>query len=441
MKKAISLALAIGLMLSSVLIGSINASAKEYKCGDFSYTYYSWIENEDGVNGKPVVHTTKDAVVTDYTGSSKSISVPAKLDSHKVVSIGEAAFYGNTKITDISFCEGLKGIDFCAFGSCTNLKKVTLPSSTEYIAQSAFVNCKSLSSINLPCSITEIGYYAFAGCSKLKDLTLPPVRELSNDIFAKCNLITRATVRKGTKSLSNGVFNSSALEYVYLPSSITEINNAFTGYDYTGECTALKHIYYSGTKADWNKIRIDDSVVEKATIHYGCPEPTAENMSVSGIKNKYYTGKSITQSPSVKFRGVALREGIDYTVSYSANKSLGTAKITFKGMGAYRGSAVKTFKISLKGTSIKSLTPKSKGFTAKWNKSGTATGYKLQYSTDKTFKKNTKTVTVKKASTVSKRIYSLSKKKTYYVRVKAYKTVGTKTYYSVYSEAKTVKTK
>ena len=441
MKKAISLALAIMLMLSSVSIGTFNAFAKEYKCGDFKYTYYSWVENEDGVNGKPVVHTTKNVVVTDYTGSSKSVSVPARLDSHKVVSIGEAAFYGNTSITDITFCDGLKEIDFCAFGSCTNLTKVSLPSSTQYIGQSAFVNCRKLSSINLPYSIKEIGYYAFAGCSKLTDLTLPPVRELSNDIFAKCNLITRVTVRKGTKALSNGVFNSSALRYVYLPSSVTEIKNAFTGYDYTGECTALKHIYYGGTKADWKKIKINDSVVEGATIHYSCPDTTAENMSVGGIKNKFYTGKSITLSPVVKFRGVALREGIDYTVSYSANKNIGTAKLIIKGKGAYRGSAEKTFKISLKGTTINSLTPKNKGFYAKWNESGTATGYRLQYSTDKEFKKNTKTVTIKKASTLSKRIKRLSKKKTYYVRIKTYKTVGSKTYYSPYSETKTVKTK
>lgn len=443
MKRAISLALAIMLIISSVSIGSINALAKEYKSGDFKYTYYTWVEGDDSTNknSKPIVHKTKDIVITDYTGKAKSVTIPSKLDSKKVVSVGEAAFYGNTSINEITVSEGLLGIDFCAFGSCSNLTKVTLPSSCTYIAQSAFVNCKKLSSINLPYSIKEIGYYAFAGCAKLGDLTLPPAKELSNDIFAKCNLITRATVRRGTKILSNGVFNSSALKYVYLPSSITEIKNAFTGYDYTGDCTALKHIYYAGTKAQWKKINIDDSVVQSATIHYNCPDPTAANMSISGIKNKYYTAKSITQSPVVKFRGVALRRGVDYTVSYSANKGIGTAKVVIKGKGAYRGSVTKTFKISLKGTSIKSLIPKSRGFIAKWNKAANITGYKLQYSTDKSFKKNVKTVTIKKASTLSKRIYRLSKKKTYYVRIKAYKTSGSKTYYSAYSEVKKVKTK
>ena len=71
-------------------------------------------------------------------------------------------------------------------------------------------------------------------------------------------------------------------------------------------------------------------------------------------------------------------------------------------------------------------------------------GYQIQYSTDKKFKKNNKTVTAKKSST-SATVKKLKSKKTYYVRIRTYKTVkingkSTKVY-SSWSKFKSVKTK
>ncbi len=78
--------------------------------------------------------------------------------------------------------------------------------------------------------------------------------------------------------------------------------------------------------------------------------------------------------------------------------------------------------------------------TAKWNKNSKATGYKIEYATNSKFTSK-KTVTVKGASTVTKKLTGLSSKKTYYVRIRSYKTVSGKTYYSDYSAVKKVKVK
>ena len=78
----------------------------------------------------------------------------------------------------------------------------------------------------------------------------------------------------------------------------------------------------------------------------------------------------------------------------------------------------------------------------KWKKKTTqVTGYQIQYSTDKNFKKGNKTVTVSKNKTTSKTISKLKAKKKYYVRVRTYKTVNGKKYYSGWTKAKTVTTK
>ena len=88
-----------------------------------------------------------------------------------------------------------------------------------------------------------------------------------------------------------------------------------------------------------------------------------------------------------------------------------------------------------------------KGFTVKYKKQATqTTGYQIQYATDKNFKKNKKTVTVKKNKTTSVKVKKLKAKKKYYVRVHTYKNVkdadgNAKKLYSSWSKTKTVKTK
>ena len=48
--------------------------------------------------------------------------------------------------------------------------------------------------------------------------------------------------------------------------------------------------------------------------------------TVSGISTKAFTGKNITQSITVKYNGKTLKNGTDYTVSYSNNKKIGQQK-------------------------------------------------------------------------------------------------------------------
>lgn len=80
-----------------------------------------------------------------------------------------------------------------------------------------------------------------------------------------------------------------------------------------------------------------------------------------------------------------------------------------------------------------------------WKKNENATGYVVQYGTDKKFKKNTKTMQVKSYKTTSKTTPKLKKGKRYYVRVRSYKTVKVngknKTLYGEWSAKKNKKVK
>ena len=65
----------------------------------------------------------------------------------------------------------------------------------------------------------------------------------------------------------------------------------------------------------------------------------------------------------------------------------------------------------------------------------------LQYSTDKKFKKNVKSITISSNKTTSKKISKLKEEKTYYVRICAYKKSSGEKIKGSYSAVKSVKVK
>ena len=94
------------------------------------------------------------------------------------------------------------------------------------------------------------------------------------------------------------------------------------------------------------------------------------------------------------------------------------------------------FATNIPSTTITSVKTKSEAFTIKWKKKTNIAGYQIQYSTNGKFKKGNKTIKIKKAKTVSKKITGLKPSKKYYVRIRTYK--GKK--YSKWSKVKSIKT-
>lgn len=97
---------------------------------------------------------------------------------------------------------------------------------------------------------------------------------------------------------------------------------------------------------------------------------------------------------------------------------------------------------SMPTTTITSVKAQSKAFTVKWKKKSGITGYQIQYSTNSKFnKKNSKTIKIKQAKKISKKITGLKSSKKYYVRVRTYKNSKKKTDYSAWSKKKSITTK
>ena len=141
MKKYLSLILA-ALMIISLLPLSVLPSLAATS-GDYTYSV-----NIDGT-----------ATITGYYGAGGDVTVPSKLDGHKVTSIGDYAFY---------YCESLTSI--------------TIPDSVTSIGYDAFCYCTSLTSITIGNGVTSIGDVAFSGCYDLTDVYYTGTEEEWNSI-------------------------------------------------------------------------------------------------------------------------------------------------------------------------------------------------------------------------------------------------------------------
>lgn len=186
--------------------------------------------------------------------------------------------------------------------------------------------------------------------------------------------------------------------------------------------------------------------------------PDSQNPSTTNnLKKQKITKVSSTYKKSVG-QSFTLKPKAKGKITYkTGNKKVATVnskgKVTVKGTGkatiTVTAKATSTYskcvkKITVYGVpkkpEMKKLTAGKKKFTVQWKKDKKADGYQVQYSTDKKFKKNVKSVNVSKKSTKAT-VKKLKKRKTYRVRVRSYKKINGKKYYSGWGKVKSVKVK
>lgn len=261
-----------------------------------------------------------------------------------VTRIGDNAFSGCTGLTELTVPSRVALIGESVFEGCTGLREVAYDSSAS-IGYMMFYNCKALKKISFGGEVTVIGKRAFQNCTSLTDITLPDGVTYINDYdFDNCTSLERIELPKSLIRINKYAFrNCKKLKTVILP-AVKSVNvHAFSG------CDVLKDVYFPGNKEAWKKVSVssDNDALLNAKVHTYYNYNYIPFCSVTTKYTKYgYTGKAV--SPAVTVRtvsGTKLKKGVNYTVSYENNKKLGTATITVKGIGKYRGEKTYTFKI------------------------------------------------------------------------------------------------
>ncbi len=249
------------------------------------------------------------------------------------------------------------------------------------------------------------------------------------------------TINKANYNMSNVKFANSTVTYDNKAHSIVA----------TGLPDGIKVTYTNNGKTNAGTYKVTANFTGDSARYNAIPSKTAiltikpksiASVTTTGISNKTYTGKGITQTIAVLDGNKTLKVGADYTITYSSNVNAGIATITIAGKGNYTGTLKRTFEINPKGTTLSKLTAGKKQIKITWKKQKTQTsGYEIQYSTNKKFKSGKKTTTIKKNKTTSTTVKKLKAKKKYYVRIRTFKTVNGKKIYSKWSGSKKVTTK
>lgn len=84
---------------------------------------------------------------------------------------------------------------------------------------------------------------------------------------------------------------------------------------------------------------------KKVTFNISTRTLEAEDVVISSISNKVYTGKEIKPSVTIKWNTKTLRSGTDYMLRYRYNIDVGSATVTIYFKGNYYGTLTQTFEI------------------------------------------------------------------------------------------------
>jgi len=118
---------------------------------------------------------------------------------------------------------------FTAFYFSPYLTQVIIPAGTTAIAANAFYNCAKLTSITIPNTVTSIGANAFEGCTGLTSVNIPSsVTSIGNSAFMNCSNLSSVTIQSGVTSIGTFAFlGCGNLTDITIPASVTYLNVTF----------------------------------------------------------------------------------------------------------------------------------------------------------------------------------------------------------------------
>lgn len=225
------------------------------------------------------IDSAGNATITGYTGNiPANLTIPAKIEDYTVTAIGYSAFLNCQTLTDVTISPGVIMIKDSAFENCSNLNTISIPESVTAIGlgtvefKPAFFGCVSLTAINVdennrvyhdesgvlcrgktllqyplgktdttytvPDEIRKIGNYAFAFPSSYDFGQLGPtypqsvncnnVEVIGDNAFRSSGVKTVDLSSGKLTTIGETAFSFSVLESISLPSSVVQVNNAFS---------------------------------------------------------------------------------------------------------------------------------------------------------------------------------------------------------------------
>lgn len=177
-----------------------------------------------------------------FYGCSTLTNLSLPLSTSK---IGNYAFDGCINMSYINMPDGILSIGEYAFNGDISLTRISIPGQTTSIGNYAFQNCTGLTTLILSSSVRTIGNGILNGCTNIQEISL----NSNNEYFSTLNGVLYNATRTSliiypagkqlqtfeipdgvTEIKNSGFFGTKALEYLFLPESLTSIGtDAFKG--------------------------------------------------------------------------------------------------------------------------------------------------------------------------------------------------------------------
>ena len=240
MKKTTSLFLALILLLTNLLLGTVSAATV--------YSGYCGAEG-DGTNIRWSFDSATGTLSFDGTGKMMDWRHETAYDSfeedildHEVIYTYTPWYSFRNKILHATFSDGITVMGNFVLGSCTNLKDVKLGKDLTNIGVGAFTECTSLTSVSVPSKVTSVGVGAFFNATSLSSVSLPEgLTTLYYGAFAMCSSLKNISLPSTLTQLNAGAFAMSGIQSIVLPEGITGISR-YTFYS----CESLTSIRFLG---------------------------------------------------------------------------------------------------------------------------------------------------------------------------------------------------
>ena len=445
----------------------------------------TWVLDDEGtltISGTGDMQSYKSKYHKNRPWYSKLDLIKKIVIQKGVTSIGDYAFYSCENLKSIKIPDSVTHIGYCAFGGCTSLSGITIPDSVTSIDYFTFWHCKSLTSVTLSNNVPIIGRAMFFGCTSLTNVTIPNgVTMIYQDAFGNCSSLCSVTIPDSVTNIDYYAFqNCSSLASVTLPDSMVVLG----GYSFRG-CTSLDNItipesvimIYEGAFDDCSNLNTITLKCEppkiitevfsnfKGIIKYPCNSTlwTEDERSKWSREATWETGHeeaeiisrtdaTCTESGAVTFEckdcGKTVSEIIpaghiydDWKTTIQATEiTAGERRRTCKVCGNEERRIIDPLEPTLFGIVVTKPEVAKRSVTIKWKmiskwKQEKMAYIQIQYSTNKNFDSNVKTVTADKTAT-SKVIKKLKSKKTYYFRIRAYNKTNGQVHISDWSSIK-----
>lgn len=213
------------------------------------------INIKEGTSNFSIENTNGTGIGYQCFFNSKNINTVVIPKAIKI--IGEEAFY-KTQLESVTLPDTITSIGIRAFSSCTNLKKVLISdvgTGTDdcKILGTAFGGCSKLETVTLPSCTTELYDSAFSGCSILTSVSVSSKGKNTNGCyirdkcFQNCPKLKKLVLSGPLKQVGEYAFEKTLIESVTLSDNLEGIGQyAFN------ECTDLSSV---------NIIKSEDEII------------------------------------------------------------------------------------------------------------------------------------------------------------------------------------